>query len=239
MINLRQAVAKMTVGAFILKYPALAEVLVAHQVDFCCGGHRQLDEAIDKDSKAPSETWKALELAFTRGLQGQKDDEEMAFKDMAPSALVDWILHHHHGYLKAELPVISDLMLKVLFVHGSHHEELFKLHSLFATLKKELESHMVKEEVLLFPQIKSKDGQGLATQNLVDLIRSLEQDHDFAGDALKEIAGILLAFPLPQDACASYTLVYSKLDFLVKDMYQHVHLENNLLFKGLEEVNYV
>jgi regulator of cell morphogenesis and NO signaling len=35
---------------------------------------------------------------------------------------------------------------------------------------------------------------------------------------------------LPEDACASYSLLYRLLDEFENDLHLHVHLENNILF---------
>lgn len=58
-------------------------------------------------------------------------------------------------------------------------------------------------------------------------------EHDAAGDLIKEIKEITDHYKLPKDACKSYELLYNKLQKLELDIYHHVHLENNILFQKL------
>ena len=37
-------------------------------------------------------------------------------------------------------------------------------------------------------------------------------------------------YALPEDACASYGLLYKMLEEFESDMFTHIHLENNILF---------
>ncbi len=52
------------------------------------------------------------------------------------------------------IPVISLHADKVASVHGENHPETLKIADLFLAVREELEGHMMKEERILFPQIK-------------------------------------------------------------------------------------
>lgn len=47
---------------------------------------------------------------------------------------------------------------------------------------------------------------------------------------LKEMREITENYRLPEDACRTYTLTYQKLEEMESDLFQHIHLENNVLF---------
>jgi regulator of cell morphogenesis and NO signaling len=47
---------------------------------------------------------------------------------------------------------------------------------------------------------------------------------------LAEIRTFTHNYTLPEDACASYSLLYRMLDEFENDLHIHVHLENNILF---------
>jgi len=47
---------------------------------------------------------------------------------------------------------------------------------------------------------------------------------------MEEINQLSNSYSPPADACSSYQVLYSKLDEFEKDLHQHVHLENNILF---------
>lgn len=216
-----------TIGESVNKNPELVKVYMDYGVDFCCGGDRTVKEAIARDTKEVKEliidAQKAMEE--TSLSVGKSDGKKLS--DLSNEQLIDKILTDHHHYLKDELPVISKLMFKILMVHGSKHPELFEIHKLFGSLKTEIEGHLVKEEIFLFPGIKEN------TPNIEKLIEELEAEHDNAGEALHKITDLTNHFNLPEDACATYETVYRKLKILVSNMYMHVHSENNILFKRL------
>ena len=68
----------------------------------------------------------------------------------------------------------------------------------------------------------------------VQTIDVLEQEHEAAGSILKELRKVTNDYTLPEGACTTYTLTYLKLDELETDLFQHIHLENNILFPRLE-----
>jgi regulator of cell morphogenesis and NO signaling len=141
----------------------------------------------------------------------------------------------HNSFTTRILPEISEFATKILRVHGSNHKELFRIHKLFHSLKMDLEQHLIKEEEILFPLIKEYDinpsDQLLA--KIQDTVRETEEEHTAAGDILKELREITNDYNLPVDACGSYRLTYEKLTELESDLFQHIHLENNILFHRL------
>ena len=53
--------------------------------------------------------------------------------------------------------------------------------------------------------------------------------------ALEEIRQLSHNYLLPEDACASYSLLYKMLSEFEEDLHLHIHIENNILFpKALE-----
>ncbi|MDF1618401.1 iron-sulfur cluster repair di-iron protein, partial [Petrocella sp. FN5] len=214
-----------TIGESVTLHPELVKVYMDHGVDFCCGGDRTVKEAIERDAPDMDALILDAEKAIEVASNFTVDTSHMKLSDFSTRQLIDRIIQEHHTYLKAELPIISDLMFKILMVHGERHPELFEIHKLFGGLKTELEGHLVKEEVQLFPRLIAND------PNCKELIEELEAEHDVAGDALHELTDLTKHFKLPEDACTTYHMVYEKLKALVADMYMHVHTENNVLFK--------
>ena len=59
--------------------------------------------------------------------------------------------------------------------------------------------------------------------------------NELVGKNLDEIRLLSKNYALPEDACASYSLLYRMLDEFEEDLHLHIHLENNILFpKALE-----
>ena len=58
----------------------------------------------------------------------------------------------------------------------------------------------------------------------------MEMEHEASGDELREFRKMTAGYSLPDDACNSYKLLFSKIKEFENDLFQHIHLENNILF---------
>ena len=146
----------------------------------------------------------------------------------------------HHEFTKKQLKEIDSLLFKVLKVHFKlHSEELLNVHRYFGNLKTELEEHLIKEEENLFPFIEkfeiTKDNSVLL--EIHQLTKDTEEEHEAAGNILKELEKITRDFNAPEGACTSFKLVYTKLHDLEKDLFIHIYLENSILFNMLSRKN--
>ena len=59
---------------------------------------------------------------------------------------------------------------------------------------------------------------------------TVREEHDAAGDILRELRSVTTDYAVPADACISYKTPYEALEALERDLHQHIHLENNILF---------
>lgn len=222
-----------TLGEIVAIMPKASEVFKAYQIDFCCGGNRSLEAAIKEQNLDEQEILSKLDAVYeaTKKLKNTVD-----FRNLSSSELIDYILNTHHSFAKQIVPSISEMTTKILRVHGSHHEELFQVHKLFHGLKTELEQHFIKEEEILFPLMKQYDTE--PSKELFDKIKKTmketEDEHDGAGDILKELRKITKDYVVPDDGCATYELAYKQLQELESDLFEHIHLENNILFKRFD-----
>ena len=58
----------------------------------------------------------------------------------------------------------------------------------------------------------------------------METEHEKAGEDMQAIRTLTNNFTLPQGACNSYQILFKKLAEFENDLFNHVHLENNILF---------
>ena len=151
------------------------------------------------------------------------------FKDWTAEFLVDYIVNVHHTYVKENMDIIHEFATKVATVHGHHATETIEIAELFSNLREELYSHLEKEENILFPAIKMKaiDHNYQYDKAVIDI---LEDEHEHAGDIVKKITLLSDNFTTPEWACNTFKALYFKLDEFINDLYQHIHLENNILF---------
>ena len=223
------------IGEIVNAFPKAADIFKDYKIDFCCGGHRPLSEAIEEQKVNEAELIEKLNSVYESYEIGLKDKN---FAEAETDEIIEQILNKHHAYLWSELPNIGKLSTTILRVHGSHHPELSKVHRLFNTLKMELEDHLTKEETIQYPAIKKYE-ESKSLDDLykaVDIIDDLETEHTGAGDILKELRVVTNDYSIPEDVCQTFELTYKKLQELEEDLFQHIHLENNILFPRLRNI---
>ena len=212
-----------------------AAVFEKYHLDFCCKGKRSLQQACIEQELPADQIVTELENISIANLQA----DALPFDEMTLAQLAEYIVLTHHDYVKKELPLIHGYLQKVFSKHGERHPEMFKVFQLFAAVKEELEGHMKKEELILFPRIKEMEKQlqnepGQFKLNIGYLqspITVMEQEHDHAGTLLNEIRILTNNYTPPQDACTTYKLSFAALQAFELDLHRHVHLENNILFQ--------
>ena len=225
---------KMKVNDVIKIYPEAVELFNDFHIDYCCGGKDELEEALQKlgmESKSFIEVLnKKVVNKPHQSNKGQVLAVERLTKMNVPDR-IDYIIDTHHSKERTLLSEIDELVNKVLLVHYEHHQaQLVPLHGLFSDLRKELQEHFAKEEALIFPYMK----KSFAGEKNAGYVKELEDEHEGAGNLIKEITACTHDFTPPKDGCASYRLVFQKLEELVKDVYIHIFTENSLLFPKYE-----
>ena len=223
------------IGEIVNAFPKSADLFKEYKIDFCCGGNRPLGEAIKEKKVNETDLLDKLNAAYESYEAGTKDRN---WAEAPIGEIIEQILNKHHAYLWSELPNISKLTTLILRVHGPHHPELSRVNKLFHTIKMELEEHLAKEESIQYPAIaefeKSNSVEDL--NKAVQIIDELEKEHTNAGDILKELRAVTDDYTLHEDACETYAKTYDKLQEMESDIFQHIHLENNILFPRLRNM---
>jgi regulator of cell morphogenesis and NO signaling len=222
-----------SLGEIVSIMPKAGEVFKQYKIDFCCGGNRPLIEAIKEQNLNENEILKKLDEAFIENEKIKNATKD--FREMSPTELIKYIENKHHAYVKKALPELSELTTKIMRVHGINHDVLFRVHKLFSAMKADLEQHLYKEEELLFPLIEEYDlnPSGDHLVKIRKVIKELEDEHEAAGNILKELRKITEEYKVPEDGCSTYSMTFNKLEEFEADLFQHIHLENNILFKKL------
>ncbi|MFZ5827849.1 MAG: iron-sulfur cluster repair di-iron protein [Bacillota bacterium] len=226
--------AELRVGEIVAAFPGASNLFKRYNIDFCCGGGRSLADALKQKGLATEPVLAELHEAYEQE-QRRLDKGSIDWRTAPLTALIDQIVTVHHCYLRQELPLLSQFVAKINRVHGDRHPELVTLNQLFHRLKPELESHMEDEENRLFPLATAyeRSGDPADLERALQCLEELESEHQAAGDLLAAMRDLTGGFQLPPDACRTYTLTFYKLEELESDMFQHIHLENNILHERL------
>jgi len=223
-----------TIGELVVEDYRKAEVFRKHGLDFCCGGKRSVKAACEKRGV----DYKLVKEDLDR-LDSDQGSSMENFNDWELDFLCDFIVNKHHKYVTESIPMLLEFSAKVARVHGERHPETIDIAHYFKNVADELMRHMPKEEDILFPYIKElvaakKAGTKVAKPGfgtIVNPINMMEAEHVAAGDDMEKIYDLSDVYQPPVDACNTYRVLYAKLAEFEKDLHQHIHLENNILFK--------
>lgn len=236
--KLKKGETSSTIGELVAEDYRKAEVFRKFGLDFCCGGHKSLEEACEEKGVSTLDVENALKDVENKPLSTSQD-----FNNWELDFLSNYIVATHHKYVADSLPMLYEFSEKVARVHGDTHPEVIDIANYFDAVAKELKSHMQKEENILFPYIRElvdakKNDSAINPSpfgTIENPIKMMESEHVSAGGNMEKIHELSNSFTPPEDACSSYRVLYSKLEEFEKDLHQHIHLENNILFpKAIE-----
>ena len=224
-----------TVRELASEMPGAARVFEKLGIDYCCGGKQTLEQACLAARVQVATVVEALAAAQP---SGDADRNQKDWRAAPLAELIDHIKRTHHQCTRQEIVRLGPLFDKVCSVHGANHPELFALHATFKGLADELTTHLLKEEMVLFPYIERMEESVLQKEPILpsqfgtvqNPVMMMEHEHDSAGNALRALRTGSNGYMPPSDGCTSYQTLYRALAELEADLHQHIHLENNILF---------
>jgi regulator of cell morphogenesis and NO signaling len=221
-----------SIASLVLKNHQIVPVLEKYSIDFCCKGKANLADACKEKGIDLSKV-----LIEIDSVQKTETNKTMPFVEMSQAQLVNHIIVNHHYYVKHAMPTIMAHLEKVVKKHGEHYAYMIEVRDLFEIIQKEMDLHMQKEELLLFPRIVQVEKETENDQNhifsknyLTEPIFMIESEHEKAGDIMFEIRRLTNKYMIPVGACTTFRVCLAELEEFENDLHQHVHLENNILF---------
>lgn len=214
------------VAEIAARHPSSIDVFERYGIDFCCGGHRPLGEVCREKGLDLAGVASEIERAAAAETPAEK-----TFTDAPLGALLDHIVGRYHAALREDLPRLARMADKVAEVHGGRHSELAEVAAVYRALRAELEPHLATEEQHAFPAVRRlvEPGGTWSTEDQAAL-HGLEEDHERAGTALARLRSLSSGFAVPADGCTTYRALYEGLARFERELHEHVHLENNILF---------
>ncbi|HEY5947735.1 MAG TPA: hemerythrin domain-containing protein [Kofleriaceae bacterium] len=140
--------------------------------------------------------------------------------------LVDHIEQHYHAGLRRDLPRLIAAAQTIEREHTAHAAVPRGLSDLLTEFYGSLDSHMMKEERMLFPRLRTNARGG----ELDMPMRMMEREHDDHAEDLEKIRALTHDLTAPADATPAWAALYTDLATLESELRQHIYLENNVLF---------
>lgn len=226
-----------SVGEIVVKHPETRKPLEEMGIDYCCGGKNGLEEACENAGLSPQNVVQKLKKVIEAS--DKEKSEQRNLDKISLKELIDHIINKHHAFLKQELPRLKNLREKVYRAHQLKHGRMLeKLGRVLEKLRNDIETHLAKEEQILFPAIKQIENhvkQGgpepeIHCGSITNPIDQMEYEHEAVGGFLAEIQKTTSGYEPPADACESFKALYDGLRELEDNLHEHIHLENNILF---------
>lgn len=148
------------------------------------------------------------------------------------------IIQRHHEYLKLEIPRLRARLDRMASRHGERDGALLaRLHAVYCELQADVEGHLHKEEMILFPVIERYEAAATQGQlmppppfgTVMNPIGVMEREHDAVKEMLAKMREITRDYVPADYACANFRGVFASLEELEADFFEHIHLENDIL----------
>jgi len=211
-----------TLAELAVAHPAAARVFYSNHLDFCCGGSRPFADACRERGLDAN--------AILDEIRREESEAEPTTRwELAPlSALVDHIVTHHHRRLRASLVNLVPMAHRVEARHRERVACPVGLAAFLEQFQRDVLDHLEKEETIVFPAIVRGSGVRLSSP-----IYALELEHQHHGNDLQRLHALTNDLTPPDDACTTWRALYAGLSELESELMEHVHLENNILFRRL------
>jgi len=100
-----------TVAELAVSYPGALSVFMKYNIDFCCGGHRSIDDACTRIGLDPEKIKQEIfsSVATESGVAVRPEKWTSAF-------LIDYIIQNHHTYVREALPELFHFLAENLLV---------------------------------------------------------------------------------------------------------------------------
>ncbi len=210
----------LSLGDIAAQLPRSTSLFLKLGLDFCCGGKQTLAAAVAEKGLDLDVIEASLAVIAEQPTKAAQD-----WRKAPLSEIINFIIPRFHDKHRSQLPELIAMAEKVESVHAERADCPKGLTEIIRKIYDDLTQHMMKEEQILFPLIKSGQGPMAAAP-----ISVMEAEHDEAGNDLEEIKKLTNTFTSPESACNTWRMLYSGLNEFATDLMEHVHLENNVLF---------
>lgn len=143
-------------------------------------------------------------------------------------ALIRHVLSFNETY-RREFPELLRLARRVEAVHRGHPDVPRGLSLALGDLQFELETHLAREEVILFPMMRG--GTDPSMVHTIARMRDEHAQHLVRLQAIEELSNHGIA---PAGACPSWLALCAGVRKLVDGLREHIRLEDDVLFPKFE-----
>ncbi len=235
------AAARLTVAEIVKADYRTADVFKKWGINYCCGGSLPLEDAC----AVKNVETKTIKEEIEQATKTVNLPNSLQFNQWPLLFLVDYIFHVHHGYVKQTIPGLSQQLSSFAAGHSKKYPYLASVNGTFSELVKALLLHMQNEEESIFPYVRQITntyernevyGSLFVRTMRQPLAETIEKEHDRISRLLLGLREQTNNYSLDENACTNHQVIYHKLREFDADLVQHKHLENDILFPRVLEM---
>lgn len=212
-----------------------ARVFNSYNINYCSGAKVPLKEICTAKDLPLHQILRELEdITYTAHPQALHD-----YQIWNPDFLADYIIHVHHRYLEKAIPDSMDYLNLVTEKYSEQYEYLPELRNLFGTFSAVIIPRQQQEEDIIFPYIRQIARAYLNKESYAALmVRTLRkpveqvmlQEQKAITKLVREMRELTHNYLPPENACVRHVVALRKLRELDNDLVHHIHLENDVLY---------
>lgn len=216
---------------------AVLRLFLEYKIDFYCKGDRVLKDVISNSELDKEIFLKKLEETLNQ----PKSHFEVQIEEWPLDLLADYIQKTHHRYTDQTLVTLKKMTTDYIENNLAEIDKMKEFQIPLELLAKELGGHMKKEELILFPFIKKliiNKGKfdSSRIKSAEDPIEMMIHEHDTAFNLLEKIQIIFDRNSQEELPSQEYKDIVQLMSELHQDLVVHIHLENNILFPKVLEL---
>ncbi len=209
-----------TLAELAVTHPGAARVFYRNRLDFCCNGRRELGQACDERGLDPEQIIAAIRT------EDPLVADATRWEARPLAEIVDHIVGFYHARLRQTLPTLIAMATRVEERHADKPECPRGLAAHIDGIHAAVLDHLAKEEQILFPMIVNGLGSRAAGP-----VHVMELEHDQHSENLRTVRAMTTDLVAPDVACTTWRALYLGLEQLELELMEHIHLENNILFR--------
>jgi regulator of cell morphogenesis and NO signaling len=224
--------AKQTIGQIARSEPAAIEVFRSLGIQYCCQGQEDIESASKTVGISTTELFTKIHRAKEASCGNRGP-----WVDPILEALILHLVRSREMLMDSDLPRIASLAHDLARCGDQVQPHAVELAMVVEALAREVESHLAKEEAMLFPLIQKIElsyvGKGVVAVRPKSFHRGVGKmvhQHEKIGYLLSVAQRLTDGYETGSSSCAPYRELCEKLKALDREIREEVHLENNVLF---------
>ncbi|MBI1305311.1 MAG: hypothetical protein GC181_01705 [Bacteroidetes bacterium] len=208
-----------------------ADIFRSFNIEYCCAGSKLLGKVCEEYGIDPDDL--RIELNAILELQGEGISDEMDFVNWDHNRLLNQIETVHHVYAHGAIPVIRAQLTKLVQIYGDQFPQLSEIEKDFIKASGSFKWHMRKEELVFFPLLRRWFDSPLKSGEEISMytpILEIIKEHETEVNLFKGIRNLCESV---METSGEYVMLKDCMQNLIdffQDMELHLHLENNILF---------